>query len=276
MMQTARAAEALIHFGFGTIVGIAGGLIGLGGAEFRLPYLVGVAGLSARRAVVANLAISLVTVISATIFRAANLPLERMLPYLFPAVCLAAGAVGAAFIGVGLLRHISDRWLTGTILMLLSSLGAALIVEAILGLPEGRVILHDATYIAAAAFAFGIAIGLISSLLGVAGGEVIIPTLVLGFAVPFKLAGSLSLLISIPTVLAGLSRFVARGELGPWRSAMPIILPMGAGSVVGAAAGGLLVGTIPPEALKLVLGCVLTWSAWRAFGHRRPWASGAV
>lgn len=44
-------------------------------------------------------------------------------------------------------------------------------------------------------------------MLGVAGGELIIPTIILIFAVGIKLAGSLSLAISIPTILMGLFKY---------------------------------------------------------------------
>jgi uncharacterized protein len=43
---------------WGAPIGLRGGLIGLGGAEFRLPVLAGVFGYAARRAVALNLAIS--------------------------------------------------------------------------------------------------------------------------------------------------------------------------------------------------------------------------
>lgn len=45
----------------------------------------------------------------------------------------------------------------------------------------------------------GFVIGIIASLLGVAGGEFLIPTLVLLFGGDIKLAGSLSLAVSLPT-----------------------------------------------------------------------------
>jgi uncharacterized protein len=54
-----------------------------------------------------------------------------------------------------------------------------------------------------AAVIFGLGIGLVSSLLGVAGGELIIPTLVFAFGVGIKTAGTASLLISLPTVAVG-------------------------------------------------------------------------
>ena len=52
----------------------------------------------------------------------------------------------------------------------------------------------------------GFGIGFIASLLGVAGGELLIPTLVLLFGVDIKLAGSLSLAVSLPTMIVGFAR----------------------------------------------------------------------
>jgi hypothetical protein len=50
----------------------------------------------------------------------------------------------------------------------------------------------------------GFIIGIVASLLGVAGGEFLIPTLVLLFGADIKLAGSLSLAVILPTMLVGL------------------------------------------------------------------------
>jgi len=52
----------------------------------------------------------------------------------------------------------------------------------------------------------GFIIGIIAALLGVAGGELLIPALVLLFGVDIKLAGSLSLAVSLPTMLVGFVR----------------------------------------------------------------------
>ena len=53
----------------------------------------------------------------------------------------------------------------------------------------------------------GFLIGVVASLLGVAGGELLIPTLVLLFGADIKLAGSLSLAVSLPTMLVGFARY---------------------------------------------------------------------
>jgi uncharacterized membrane protein YfcA len=53
----------------------------------------------------------------------------------------------------------------------------------------------------------GIGIGVVAALMDVAGGELLIPTIVLLFAVDIKIAGSLSLAISLPTMLVAFARY---------------------------------------------------------------------
>ena len=65
-------------FASGAIVGVLAGLIGLGGAEFRLPLLVGVFGHSVLKAVVINLLVSLITVSCSLVFRFRSIPLEQI------------------------------------------------------------------------------------------------------------------------------------------------------------------------------------------------------
>lgn len=54
-----------VVFGAGAAIGVLGGVIGLGGAEFRLPLLVGLFGFSALCAIILNKAMSLVVVLTA-------------------------------------------------------------------------------------------------------------------------------------------------------------------------------------------------------------------
>ena len=53
----------------------------------------------------------------------------------------------------------------------------------------------------------GFCIGVVAALLDVAGGELLIPTLVLLFGADIKLAGSLSLAVSLPTMIVGFTRY---------------------------------------------------------------------
>ena len=239
----------------------------MGGAEFRLPVLAGVFGYAARRAVALNLAISLVTVGSALLIRGGTLSLAPVVELLPVALAMMAGAVSAAFVGVALVHRVSERLLERFILVLLVGIGMALVIEAFLPrevagfLPQESLLLLRLVVAAL----FGLFIGLVSSLLGVAGGELIIPTLVFVFGVGIKTAGTASLLVSLPTVAVGVFRHRRLGSFADRADLTQTVAPMGVGSVVGAVVGGLFVGLVPASMLKLVLGVILIVSAVRIF-----------
>jgi uncharacterized protein len=250
---------------YGAPIGFLGGLIGLGGAEFRLPVLAGVFGYAARRAVALNLAISLITVLTALLIRGGTLSLAPLLGLLPLVVAMIAGAVSAVYIRAALMHRVSERLLERVILVFLVVIGTALIVEAFL--PQNVPgLLPDALPVrVVVAVVFGLCIGLVSSLLGVAGGELIIPTLVFAFGAGIKTAGTASLLISLPTVAVGVIRHRRLGSFADRADLTQTVAPMGVGSVAGAVVGGFLVGVVPAAALKLVLGVILIVSAVRIF-----------
>jgi uncharacterized protein len=160
---------------YGAPIGLLGGLIGLGGAEFRLPVLAGVFRYPARRAVALNLAISLITVVSALLIRGGTLSFAPLLGLLPVVVAMIAGAVSAAYVGTALVHRVSERLLERVILVFLVVIGSALIVEAFLPQDVPGLLPDALTVRVVAAVLFGLGIGLVSSLLGVAGGELIIP-----------------------------------------------------------------------------------------------------
>jgi uncharacterized protein len=71
----------LTAFVTGASVGVLGGLIGLGGAEFRLPLLIALFGFLALEAIIVNKAISLIVVTSALVFRGTTIPLATVLEH---------------------------------------------------------------------------------------------------------------------------------------------------------------------------------------------------
>jgi uncharacterized membrane protein YfcA len=165
-------------------------------------------------------------------------------------------------------HRVSERLLERVILVFLVVIGTALIVESFLPQDVPGLLPDVLTVRVAAAVVFGLGIGLVSSLLGVAGGELIIPTLVFAFGAGIKTAGTASLLISLPTVAVGVLRHRRLGAFSDRDDLTRTVAPMGVGSVVGAVVGGLFVGVIPAAALKLVLGVLLIVSAVRIFrGH---------
>lgn len=258
-----RASSAAVGFA----VGIIGGLIGLGGAELRLPYLVGVLGLTAHAAVPVNLAVSMFTILAAVPARLAATPGAALAPFLGEAAAVAAGAVAAAYLGAGWLRRLPGPALARLIFWLLTALGVALLAEAAVPLAPGGLLPDGAAARLAAGPLFGALIGSVSSVLGVAGGEVIIPTLVFGYGVPVVAAGSLGMMVSLPTVAVGIARHAAAGAYADRGRLAGVVLPMGLGSVGGAVAGGLLAGAVPAGLVKAGLGVLLIWSAWKVFAH---------
>jgi uncharacterized membrane protein YfcA len=114
----------------------------------------------------------------------------------------------------------------------------------------------------------GFIIGVVASLLGVAGGEFLIPTLVLLFGAEIKLAGSLSLAVSLPTMLVGFTRYSRDQNFAVLRRNWSFLLVMGAGSIVGTYVGGRLLGVVPTYVLLPLLGTVLLISAVKVWRHK--------
>ena len=248
-------------------IAILGGLIGLGGAEFRLPVLVGPLRYSPRQAVPLNLAVSIITIAASLVIRSRTLSFAPVTPYASAIAALIAGAVVAAWVGTALFSRLSDARLERLILALLLVVGVALIVEAFLPGGVSALLPESSLVWIVAGVLFGLGIGFLSSLLGVAGGEVIIPTLVFAYGADIKTAGTASLLISLPTVAVGIARY-ARQRAYASSALAETVAPMGLGSVLGAVIGGLLVGSVPAALLKFGLGGILIISALRVF--RRP------
>jgi uncharacterized membrane protein YfcA len=94
----------------------------------------------------------------------------------------------------------------------------------------------------------------------------LIPTLILLFGADVKLAGSLSLAISLPTMLVGFARYSRVQSFQVLHQNWTFILVMAAGSVVGTFVGAGLLGFVPIYILLPLLASVLVISAvkvWR-------------
>ncbi|PSB25551.1 sulfite exporter TauE/SafE family protein [Chlorogloea sp. CCALA 695] len=254
-----------LAFLYAVPINLLGGLIGLGGAEFRLPVLASPLRYPARQAVPLNLAVSIVTLAAFLVIGSNTLSLSPVVPFLPVLLALISGAVITAFFGVILAGRLSNEQLEQLILVLLVVIGLALIVEGFLPQEIPGLLPAALLWRVVAGILFGLAIGLVSSLLGVAGGELIIPTLVFAFDADIKTAGTANLLVSLPTVIVGIIRYASRGAFADQRALADTVAPMSLGSVIGAIVGGMLVGLIPASILKIVLGLILNISAFRTF-----------
>jgi uncharacterized membrane protein YfcA len=244
---------------------VIGGLIGLGGAEFRLPLLIGVFRFAALEAIILNKAMSLLVVGSALPFRAATVPLDEVWAQWPVILNLLAGSLAGAWAGAGWATRLASRTLYRLIAILLVLIAASLLVAHDVSAAEP---LLTGPARVAAGVAAGFGIGVVASLMGVAGGELLIPTLVLLFGADLKLAGSLSLAVSLPTMIVGFARYSLDQSFAVLGRNRRFALVMATGSVAGAFAGGWLLAVVPVSALLPLLAAILVLSAAKIWRHQ--------
>lgn len=270
MMRTGHDQRSAAGFAWGAVIGSLGGLIGLGGAEFRLPVLVGRFRLPTLEAVILNKAMSLVVVAFALLFRGGAIPFVEVWAQADIAINLLLGSLIGAWWAAGHAMRLSRQALDRVILVLLVMLALVLLAEAAFGRHAGGApLIADPLLRWAAGLLAGLFIGMVAALLGVAGGELLIPTLVLLYGLDIKLAGSLSLMISLPTMIVGFARYRQSGAFAVLRQERSLFVWMAAGSIVGAGIGGLLLGIVPSAWLMAALGILLLVSAVKVFQHTK-------
>jgi uncharacterized membrane protein YfcA len=252
----------------GSLIGAVGGLVGLGGAEFRLPVLVGVFRLGTLEAVILNKAMSLVVVAAALLFRGKVIAPNVLLAHLDVVLNLLAGSLVGAWWAAGHAITMPRHWLDRIVMVMLVGLSLLILSEAWTGGHEGCAPLFEAGVLRfVAGIVAGLGIGMVAALLGVAGGELLIPTIVLLYGLDIKLAGSLSLMVSLPTMIVGFARYTRANAFAVLRQERPLMRWMVAGSILGAALGGLLLGLVPTKWLMGLLGVILLVSAVKTFQH---------
>ncbi|MBN9088055.1 MAG: sulfite exporter TauE/SafE family protein [Reyranella sp.] len=254
-------------FASGAGIGTLAGLIGLGGAEFRLPVLISMFRFGALEAVIINKAMSLVVVMSALPFRTGTVSLATLASFWPVIVNLLGGSLLGAWFGASWATRLRSDMFYRVIAVLLVGMAVILMLgHSAEG--NGQPLFHGPAQIVAG-LAAGFAIGVMASLLGVAGGELLIPTLIILFGVDVKLAGSLSLAVSLPTMIVGFGRYSRDATFSVLRQNGGFVLAMAVGSVVGSFIGAQLLGVIPSAVLLPVLAVILLISSVKLWLHRR-------
>ncbi|MCU0533363.1 MAG: sulfite exporter TauE/SafE family protein [Hydrococcus sp. Prado102] len=254
-------------FAWGSLVGVLGGLIGLGGAEFRLPILVSIFKYNTLQAIIINLIVSLVTVIFSFIFRSSVVGFEYVVAHLATILNILSGSLIGSYVGVGYATRIDERQLNRIVVIFLVFISIVLLGHNVLFSVENWQL--PGLVKVSIGFVAGIAIGIFSSMLGVAGGELIIPTIVLVFAIDIKLAGSLSLAISIPTIMMGLFKYRSQQKFKEIKLEREFLVSMAFGSILGALIGSNLLKYVSSSLLYIILGTILLLSALK-LSHHKP------
>jgi hypothetical protein len=250
----------------GAVIGVLGGLIGLGGAEFRLPLLIGAFRFVALEAIILNKAMSLVVVGSALPFRFSAVPSSAVTAEWPVIVNLLAGSLLGAWLSAGWATRLKAASLHRIIAVALIGIALVLLVGHEPSAP-GRPPLSGSLLIAAGVLA-GLLIGAVAALLGVAGGELLIPTLVLLFGLDIKLAGSVSLVVSLPTMMVGFARYSQDASFAVIGRNKAFVVTMALGSVAGAFAGAHLLHLVPAAIIVPILTAILMISAVKVWRHQ--------
>jgi len=249
--------SAALFFGF--LMGIAAGLIGVGGGEFRIPILLYVLGLPIITAIAVNLLVGLLTVV-VSFLRRFQLGLfnEHVVNV---ALVMSLGSILGSYLGATLTGKIPEKPLKKALAILLVIIGLKIGLEPFIHMPPLFQFILGPTEETILAGLMGIIIGVISGLLGVAGGEFRIPTLIYLFGFDIVIAGTTSLLVSIPTVAMGFTKHHQMGHIN--RNATIIAIIMGVGSILGALIGASYAGVIDKDILKMLLGIILVMATVR-------------
>ncbi|MFB7676561.1 sulfite exporter TauE/SafE family protein [Kitasatospora purpeofusca] len=268
-IDTGHAPQRSTHsmpmvFSAGAAVGVLGGMIGLGGAEFRLPLLIGLFAFAALSAVILNKAMSLIVVLAALPARLVAVPASEVAGHWPVAVNLLAGSLLGAWAGATWAVRMRSSTLYTVLAALMVLMAAALLVTHVSTLGTLALPLWAQVPSGVAA---GFGIGVVAAIMGVAGGELLIPTIVLLFALDIRTAGSLSLLVSLPTMLVAFARYSRDGSFAVLGANRRFTLVMAAGSIAGALLGGLLLGVFSDLILVPGLAVILLVSAVRLARH---------
>ncbi|MET9917324.1 sulfite exporter TauE/SafE family protein [Streptomyces sp. NPDC006435] len=240
--RPAPTHSAPVVFGAGAAIGVLGGMIGLGGAEFRLPLLIGLFGFAALSAVILNKAMSLVMVLVALPARLVAVPAAEVAARWPVAVNLLAGSLLGAWAGASWAVRMRSATLYKVLAALMVLMAAALVVTHTTTLDALTLPLWAQI---PAGVAAGFGIGVVAAIMGVAGGELLILTIVLVAFARYSRDGSFS-------VLGAHLRFTA---------------VMATGSIAGAVLGGLLLGVFPDLVLIPALAVILLVSAVKLARH---------
>ncbi len=197
MDSTQRALTpwvVLAYLGIGAASGMLSGLFGVGGGTVIVPLLVMLLAFDQRLAAGTSLAAIAISASAGVISYALADSVACI-----PALILAVGAVIGPPIGTWMLPRVSKtvlRWFFVVFLI-------GVIVSLFLVIPSREAVLELRMESAIGLAFVGIITGILAGLIGVGGGIIVVPFLILVFGASDLVAKGTSLLMMIPTALSG-------------------------------------------------------------------------
>lgn len=241
-----RRPRTVAVVGGGLTAGLAAGTFGVGGGALLVPLLTLVLG---RPQHVAH-ATSLVAITLAAIAGVSRFAIDGSVA-MVGAGLLAVGAMTGARVGARFLASISENRLRRLFAVVLIVLAVRFIVVGATGEAAIAGDVSPAITPATAALHLlgGLAAGVTSAVLGVGGGVILVPLLVLGLGYGQHIAEGTSLAVIVPTAITGAYSHHRTGYTD-----LPLGTRLGVASVLGSIAGASLALALDPVALGRLYG----------------------
>ena len=205
--STARERDArffLTCVGTGLLAGLLSGLFGVGGGTVIVPLLVLLLAFDQRLAAGTSLA----AIVPTATVGVVSYALHDAVAWI-PALLLAAGAVVGAQVGTWLLPRLPITFLRWAFVGFL----VAVIVSLFLVIPSRDAELELTWLSGAGLILLGVITGIVAGLIGVGGGIIVVPALVVLFGTSDLVAKGTSLLMMIPTAVSGTIGNLRRGNV---------------------------------------------------------------
>jgi uncharacterized membrane protein YfcA len=241
--------KALLLIGLAT--GIFSGTLGIGGAAILIPGMVGVLALSQHKAHGTSLMIIVPTAALSAIVYA----LRGQVDWGLVIVYSASSAVGAV-VGASLMPRVPARDLKRLFGIFVLLVAVRMLVPA----PVGTLTSLDLTDPSKlfGSLGLGLFAGLCSGLLGIGGGQILVPGMVILFGVSQRLAQGVSLAFIVPTALFGTITHYQNGNAVPRIAAF--IVPS---ALVGGLIGSNISQIVDVHDLKVFFGLFLLYAGCR-------------
>ncbi|MCY3635621.1 MAG: sulfite exporter TauE/SafE family protein [bacterium] len=239
--------------GVGVATGFLSGLFGVGGGILMVPCLVLLLGMEQRRA--HGTSLGAMVLISASAL--GGFLLEGSVAWA-PGLLIFAGSSVGVTVGTSLLNHLPIRSLRiGFALLLLVTA-----VRFLAAAPDTDGHSEITAALAVAYVACGLATGLLSGTMGVGGGVIMIPAMILLFGFLDATAKGTSLLVILPTAIIGTLRNRRSGNIEPKAA-----LAVGVSGVATAFVGALGASALSPRLSGILFAVLLMASAVQMLRH---------
>ena len=260
--------EILVHFVVpalvGALIGVASGLLGIGGGTVMVPIFRLAFGMSATMSTATSLFAIIPTSVSGAISHVKG-------KTCIPALGIAAGLGGACLSPVGVwLAQLSPDWLVMLVAALIIGYSAinmfkkafkvsragqpAAGADAAAAAPSDDAPLSRKQLLQGAAI--GLIAGLASGYVGVGGGFIMVPLMLSIIGIPMRKASGTSLIAVMILAIPGV---IEQGIIGNINYLAGIAIVIG--TIPGAVIGAKLVTKVPERTLRLLFGCFLIVAA---------------